>query len=58
MYIYPKSLKDHLVSAKNKCESSLDNKSAPCLDAKFVHLLKKIENNTFQSKDKSEIFDI
>ena len=28
------------------------------LDAKFVHLLKKIENNTFQSKDKSEIFDI
>ena len=30
MYIYPKSLKDHLVSAKNKCEPSLDNKSAPC----------------------------
>ena len=27
----PKSLKDHLVSAKIKCELSSDNKSAPCL---------------------------
>ena len=26
----PKSLKDHLVSAKIKCEPSSDNKSAPC----------------------------
>ena len=26
----PKSLKDHLVSAKVKCEPSSDNKSAPC----------------------------
>ena len=25
-----KSLKDHLVSAKIKCEPSSDNKSAPC----------------------------
>ena len=28
------------------------------VDAKFVLLLKKIKNNTFQSKDKSEIFEI
>ena len=26
----PKSLKDHLVSAKIKCEPSSDSKSAPC----------------------------
>ena len=41
----PKSLKDHLVSAKVKCEPSSDNKSAPCcgLDAKFVLLLRKLK---------------
>ena len=38
-----KSLKDHLVSAKFKCESS-DNKSAPCsrFRSKFVLLLRKL----------------
>ena len=40
----PKSLENHLVSAKTKCESSSDNKSAPCygLDAKFALLLRKL----------------
>ena len=41
----PKSLKDHLVSAKIECEPSSDNKSALFvgLDVKFVLLLRKLK---------------
>ena len=54
----PKSLKDHLVSAKIKCELSSDNKSAlycrsRCQVCPFIKEIK-----TFQNKDKSETFDI
>ena len=54
----PKSLKDHLVSAKIKCEPSSDNKSAPCCRSRcqMCHFIE--ENKSFQSKDKSETFDI
>ena len=54
----PKSLKDHLVSAKIKCESSSDNKRAPycrsrCQICPFIE-----ETKTFQKKGKSKTFDI
>ena len=54
----PKSLKDHLVSAKIICESSSDNKNAPCrrFGCQICTFIE--ETNTFQSKDKSETFDI
>ena len=53
-----KLLNDHLVSAKIKCESSSDNKSAPCCRARYQICPFIEENNTFQNKDKSETFDI
>ena len=46
----PKSLKDHLVSARTKCKPSSDNKCEIC---PFIE-----ETKTFQNKDKSETFDI
>ena len=54
----PKSLKDHLVSGKFKCESSSDNKSAPycmsrCQICPFIE-----ETKTFQKKGISKTFDI
>ena len=52
-----KSLKDHLVSAKFKCESS-DNKSAPCSRSRCQICPFIEETNTFQTEDKSETFDI
>ena len=41
----PKSLKDHLVSAKVKCEPSSDNKSAPCCRSRcqICPLLRKLK---------------
>ena len=54
----PKSLKDHLVSAKIKCEPSSDNKSAPCCSSRCQICPFIEERNTFQNKDKSERFDI
>ena len=53
----PKSLKDHLVSAKVKCEPSSDNKSAPCCRSR-CQICPFMETKTFQNKDKSETFDI
>ena len=54
----PKSLKDHLFSAKIICELSSDNKSAPCCRSRcqICHFIEEI--NIFQNKDKSETFDI
>ena len=54
----PKSLKDHLDSAKIKCEPTSDDKSAPgcrsiCRTYPFVE-----ETKIFQNKDKSETFHI
>ena len=54
----PKSLKDHLVSAEIKCESSSDNKSVPCCRSRYQICPFIEETNTFQNKDKSETFDI
>ena len=54
----PKSLKDHLVSAKVKCEPSSDNKSAPCCRSRCQICPFIEETKTFQNKDKSETFDI
>ena len=54
----PKSLKDHLVSAKVKCEPSSDNKSAPCCTSRCQICPFIEETKTFQNKDKSETFDI
>ena len=46
------------VSAKNKCEVSSDNKSAPCCRSR-CQICSFIEQiNTFQNKDKSKTFDI
>ena len=53
----PKSLKDHLVSAKIKREPSSDNRIAPCRSryqiCSFIE-----ETKIFQNKDKSETFGI
>ena len=54
----PKSLKDHLASAKVKCEPSSDNKSAPCCRSRCQICPFIEETKTFQNKDKSETFDI
>ena len=54
----PQSLKDHLVSAKVKCEPSSDNKSAPCCRSRCQICPLIEETKTFQNKDKSETFDI
>ena len=54
----PKSLKDHLVSAKIKCEPSSGNKSAPCCRSRYQICPFIEETKTFQNKDKSETFDI
>ena len=54
----PRSLKDHLVSAKVKCEPSSDNKSAPCCRSRCKICPFIEETKTFQTKDKSETFDI
>ena len=54
----PKSLKDHLVSAKVKCEPSSDNKSPPCCTSTYQICPFIEETKTFQNKDKSETFDI
>ena len=54
----PKSLKDHLVSAKIKCEPSSDNKSAPCCRSRCQICAFIEETKTFQNKDKSKTFDI
>ena len=54
----PKSLKDHLVSAKIKCEPSSDNKSAPCCRSRCQIFPFIEEIKTFQNKDKTETFDI
>ena len=53
-----KSLKDPLVSAKIKCESSSDYKSASCFKCRCQICPFIEEINTFQNKDKSETFDI
>ena len=54
----PRSLKDHLVSAKVKCEPSSDNKSAPCCRSRCQICPFIEETKTFQNKDKSEKFEI
>ena len=54
----PKSLKNHLVSAKTKCESSSDNEKVPCNRSRYQICPFIEETNTFQNKDKSETFDI
>ena len=54
----PKSLKDHLVSAKVKCEPSSDNKGASCCRSRCQTCPFIEETKTFQIKDKSETFDI
>ena len=46
----PKSLKDHLVSAKIKIEKSSDNKKQPCCSFK-CQICQIEETNTFQNKD-------
>ena len=48
-----KSLKDHLVSAKVKCEPSSDSCRSRCQICPFI-----AETKTFQNKDKSKTFDI
>ena len=57
-YGKPKSLKDHLVSAKTQCESPSDNKSAPCCRSKCQICPFIEETETFQNKDTSETLDI
>ena len=52
------SLKDSLVSAKIKCESSSDNNGALCCRSRCQICPFIEETNTFQNKDKSETFDI
>ena len=54
----PKSLKDHLASAKVTCEPSSDNKSAPCCTSTCQICPFIEETKTFQNKDKSETFEI
>ena len=54
----PKSLKDHLVCAKIKCEPSSDNKRAPCCRFRCQIFPFIEETKTFQNKDKSETFNI
>ena len=54
----PKSVTDHLDSAKIKCEPSSDNKSAPCCRSRCQMCPFIEENKSFQSKDKSETFDV
>ena len=54
----PRSLKDHLVSAKVKCEPSSDNKNAPCCRSRCQICPFIEKTKTFQNKDKSETFDI
>ena len=54
----PISLTDHLVSAKIKCESSSDNKSVPCCRSRCQICPFTEKTNTFQNKDKNEMFDI
>ena len=54
----PKSIKDCLVSAKIKRESTLHNKSVPCCRSKCQICPFIEETNFFQNKDKSETFDI
>ena len=54
----PKSLKDHLVCAKIRCEPSSDNKRAPCCRSRYQICPFIEETKTFQNKDKSETFDI
>ena len=51
-----KSPKNHLVSAKVKCEPSSDKKSAPCCRCQICPFIEETKN--FQNKDKSETFDI
>ena len=53
----PKLLKYYAVSAKIKCESSSDNKSAPS-GSRYQICPFIEETNTFQNKNKSEMFDI
>ena len=48
----PKLLKGHLVSAKIKCESSSDNKSAPCCRSRCQICPFIVETNTFQTRMK------
>ena len=43
-----KSFKDHLVSARIKCESSSDNKNAPCCKSRYQIYSFIEETNTFQ----------
>ena len=54
----PKSLEDHLVSAKIKCEPSSDNKSAPCCRSRCQICPFTEETKTFENKNKTETFDI
>ena len=54
----PKSLEDYLVSVNIKCESSEDNKSAPCCRSRCEICLFIEKTNTFQNKSKSEMFNI
>ena len=54
----PKSLKDHLASAKFKCEPSLDNKSTLCCRFRCQIFPFIEETKIFQNNDKSETFDI
>ena len=44
----PRSLKDHLVSAKAKCEPSSDNKSVPCCRSRCQICPFIEETQTFQ----------
>ena len=54
----PKSLKDHIVSAKIKCEPSSVNKSAPCCRSRYQICPVIEETKTFQNKNESETFDV
>ena len=53
-----RSLKDHLVSSKIKCEPSSDYKSAPCCRARCQICPFIKETKTFQNKDTSETFEV
>ena len=54
----PKSLKNHLVSAKIKCEPSSHNKSAPCCTSRCQICPFIEETKTFQDKDQSKTLDV
>ena len=53
-----KSLKEHIVSAKVKCEPSSDNKRVPCCMSRCQTCPFIEETKTFPNKDKKETFDI